>query len=102
MTPDEQLKHDAIVLLLITTTQTAGHPPRRGRLRGQTAGTTCFMTPRRSSSSTGSPRRRAHRGIEVLVEMHSHYRRPVEIAARVDLVYDFALPPLVLHALLHR
>jgi sucrose phosphorylase len=42
---------------------------------------------------------RAHaRGIEVLVEVHSYYRRQIEIAARVDWVYDFALPPLILHA----
>jgi len=34
----------------------------------------------------------------VLVEVHSYYRRQIEIAARVDWVYDFALPPLVLHA----
>jgi len=38
-------------------------------------------------------------GIEVLVEIHAHHRRQIEIAARVDWVYDFALPPLVLHAL---
>ncbi len=38
-------------------------------------------------------------GIEVLVEIHSHYQRQIEIAARVDWVYDFALPPLTLHAL---
>src|SRR5660397_155449 len=39
------------------------------------------------------------RGLEVLVEAHAHHRRQVEIARQVDLVYDFALPPLVLHAL---
>jgi sucrose phosphorylase len=38
-------------------------------------------------------------GIEVLVEIHSYYERQIEIAQRVDWVYDFALPPLVLHAL---
>ena len=38
-------------------------------------------------------------GMEVLVEVHSHYLRQIDIAARVDWVYDFALPPLVLHAL---
>ena len=37
-------------------------------------------------------------GIEVLVEIHSYYRRQIEIASRVDWVYDFALPALVLHA----
>ena len=39
------------------------------------------------------------RGIEVLVEIHSYYREQIEIAKQVDWVYDFALPPLVLHAL---
>lgn len=39
------------------------------------------------------------RGLEVLVEAHAYYRRQVEIAQRVDWVYDFAIPPLVLHAL---
>lgn len=38
-------------------------------------------------------------GIEVLVEIHSHYQRQIEIARQIDWVYDFALPPLVLHAL---
>lgn len=38
-------------------------------------------------------------GMEVLVEIHSYYRDQIEIAKRVDRVYDFALPPLVLHAL---
>jgi len=38
-------------------------------------------------------------GIEVLVEIHAYYQRQIEIARQVDWVYDFALPPLVLHAL---
>ncbi|KQV60648.1 sucrose phosphorylase [Pelomonas sp. Root1217] len=37
-------------------------------------------------------------GIEVLVEIHAYHRRQIEIAAKVDWVYDFALPPLMLHA----
>jgi sucrose phosphorylase len=37
-------------------------------------------------------------GIEVLVEIHAYYQRQIEIAKQVDWVYDFALPPLVLHA----
>ncbi len=41
-------------------------------------------------------------GIEVLVEVHSYYRQQVELAKRVDWVYDFALPPLLLHALLQQ
>jgi sucrose phosphorylase len=38
----------------------------------------------------------------VLVEIHSHYLKQIEIARQVDWVYDFALPPLVLHALFKR
>jgi sucrose phosphorylase len=41
-------------------------------------------------------------GLEVLVEDHSYYRRQIQIAQQVDWVYDFALPPLVLHALFNR
>jgi sucrose phosphorylase len=36
--------------------------------------------------------------LEVLVEIHSYYQKQIEIAKQVDWVYDFALPPLVLHA----
>jgi sucrose phosphorylase len=39
------------------------------------------------------------RGLSVLVEVHSYYQHQVQIAQQVDQVYDFALPPLVLHAL---
>jgi sucrose phosphorylase len=39
------------------------------------------------------------RNLEVLAEVHSRCLRQVEIARQVDCVYDFALPPLVLHAL---
>lgn len=39
------------------------------------------------------------RGLDVIVEVHSYFQRQVEIAAQVGRVYDFALPPLVLHAL---
>jgi sucrose phosphorylase len=42
---------------------------------------------------------RANRvGLEVLVEIHSYFERQIEIARHVQWVYDFALPPLVLHA----
>ena len=41
------------------------------------------------------------RGMEVLVEVHGHYRDQLAIAGQVDWVYDFALPPLVLHTLVH-
>lgn len=64
----------------------------------KTPGTTCFMTPE-TFEFIGDFTRSAHaRGVEVLVEVHSYYRDQVDIAGLVDWVYDFALPPLVLHA----
>ncbi|MCU1438386.1 MAG: gtfA [Naasia sp.] len=39
------------------------------------------------------------KGLRVLVEVHAHYSQQLAIAPLVDLVYDFALPPLLLHAL---
>ncbi len=66
------------------------------------AGTSCFMIPD-TDSFIESLASEAHTlGIEVLVEVHSHYLRQLEIARRVDWVYDFALPPLVLHSLFSR
>lgn len=38
------------------------------------------------------------RGLEVLVEVHSHYSLQLRIAESADRIYDFALPPLLLHA----
>ena len=38
------------------------------------------------------------RGLEVLVEVHSHYALQLRIAEHADRIYDFALPPLLLHA----
>ncbi len=65
----------------------------------KTAGLSCFMTPetfRFIGEITGWCHQR---GLSVLVEVHSYYRRQIEIAHQVDQVYDFALPPLVLHSL---
>lgn len=62
-------------------------------------GTSCFMIPE-TFEFIGELTDRARKvGIEVLVEIHSHYLEQIEIAKLVDRVYDFALPPLVLHAL---
>ena len=66
------------------------------------AGTSCFMIPETFAFIDAFAAKARRRGIEVLVELHSHYRRQIEVAARVDWVYDFALPPLLLHALLFR
>ncbi len=65
----------------------------------KTAGTTSFMTPE-TFAFIGRLTQACHdRGMQVLVEVHAHYQRQIEIARQVDLVYDFALPPLVLHTL---
>jgi sucrose phosphorylase len=40
--------------------------------------------------------------MEVLVEVHGHYQAQLDVARQVDWVYDFALPPLVLHTLYTR
>jgi len=63
------------------------------------AGDTCFMSPATFEFIAEFTARARSRGLEVLVEVHSYYRRQIEIGAAVDRVYDFALPPLVLHAL---
>jgi sucrose phosphorylase len=66
------------------------------------AGTSCFMIPE-TFAFIGELAGEAHAlGIEVLVEIHSHYLEQIEIARRVDWVYDFALPPLILHTLYTR
>ncbi len=62
------------------------------------AGESCFMMPESFDFIADFTRRAQALGIEVLVEIHAYYRRQIEIAAQVDWVYDFALPPLVLHA----
>jgi sucrose phosphorylase len=62
------------------------------------AGTSCFMLPETFDFiRTLSAQARAL-GIEVLVEIHSHHKTQIEVAKQVDWVYDFALPPLLLHA----
>ena len=62
-------------------------------------GTSCFMIPETFAFIDYLTQQAAALRIEVLVEIHSHFRRQIEIAQRVDRVYDFALPPLVLHAI---
>ena len=62
------------------------------------AGDSCFMMPETFDFIGEFAEEARALGIEVLVEIHAYHRRQIEIAARVDWVYDFALPPLVLHA----
>ncbi|NNE94937.1 MAG: sucrose phosphorylase [Acidimicrobiales bacterium] len=62
-------------------------------------GTSSFMIPETFDFIEELAEECRARGITMLVEVHSYYRSQIEIADRVDLVYDFALPPLVLDAL---
>lgn len=62
-------------------------------------GTSCFMIPETFEYIANLTTHARTLGMEVLVEVHSYYKRQIEIARQVDWVYDFALPPLVLHAL---
>jgi sucrose phosphorylase len=65
-------------------------------------GTSCFMIPETFSFIDELTVAAQQRGMEALVEIHSYYRKQIEIAKCVDRVYDFALPPLVLHALINK
>lgn len=62
------------------------------------AGTSCFMLPETFDFIAELSAEARQLGIEVLVEIHSHHRTQIKVARRVDWVYDFALPPLLLHA----
>ena len=63
------------------------------------AGTSCFMIPETFEFIAELTATARGHGMHVLVEVHSYYQRQLEIGRSVDRVYDFALPPLVLHAL---
>ncbi|HEY6455509.1 MAG TPA: sucrose phosphorylase [Steroidobacteraceae bacterium] len=66
------------------------------------AGTSCFLLPETLQFISNLAHRAHELGIEVLVEVHCHYRRQIELARHVPWVYDFALPPLMLHAFAFR
>jgi len=62
------------------------------------AGKSCFMMPETFEFIGALSDSASRLDLEVLLEIHAYYRRQIEIARQVDWVYDFALPPLVLHA----
>ncbi len=62
-------------------------------------GTACFMLPDTFDFIESLRRSAAQHQMDVLVEIHSHHQTQIDIAQRVSWVYDFALPPLVLHTL---
>ncbi|MDR2897122.1 MAG: sucrose phosphorylase [Propionibacteriaceae bacterium] len=66
---------------------------------GKEAGTDCFMTASTYAFMTRLADHIHSRGAKMLLEVHGHYRSQLELAAKMDYVYDFALPPLVIHAL---
>jgi sucrose phosphorylase len=65
-------------------------------------GTSCFMLPETFDFIAELRAEANTREMEVLVEIHAHYQEQIEIAKQCDWVYDFALPPLVLHTLYKR
>ena len=65
----------------------------------KTPGLSSFMTPETFAFIDELATWCHERDMAVLVEVHSHYLHQIQIARQVDYVYDFALPPLVLHAL---
>jgi sucrose phosphorylase len=66
------------------------------------AGTSCFMIPETFAFIAGLTTQAHARGLDVLVEVHGHYQAQIDVARQVDWVYDFALPPLILHTLYTR
>jgi sucrose phosphorylase len=66
------------------------------------AGTSCFMIPETFAFIAALTAQAHALGMEVLVEVHGHYQDQIAVARQVDWVYDFALPPLVLHTIYAR
>ena len=66
---------------------------------GKEPGTSCFMTESSREYVERIAALAREKGAQVLLEVHGHYTQQIDIARTVDYVYDFALPPLVLHAL---
>ncbi len=62
-------------------------------------GTNCFMLPETFEFIDSLRSSAADLGMDSLVELHSHHQTQIDIADRVSWVYDFALPPLVLHSI---
>lgn len=65
----------------------------------KTRGTDSFLTPETLAFVDELTEQVRGLGMEVLIELHGHYSQQQLIAPHVDWVYDFALPPLLLHAL---
>jgi sucrose phosphorylase len=66
------------------------------------AGTSCFMIPDTFAFIDELTAQAHAAGLEVLVEVHGQPADQIAVARHADRVYDFALPPLVLHTLYTR
>jgi len=66
----------------------------------KTPGSSCFLTPETDEFVDRLTAEAHALGLGVLTEVHAPHRYAVELAGRVDRVYDFALAPLILRALL--
>lgn len=62
------------------------------------AGSSCFMLPQTFEFIAQLSADARTLGMTVLVEVHSYFATQIDIAKKVDCVYDFAIPPLLLHA----
>ncbi|MEU8233283.1 hypothetical protein AB0C12_27195 [Actinoplanes sp. NPDC048967] len=65
----------------------------------KTAGTSCFLTPETMEFIDDIAGEARLLGLEVLAEVHAPGHVAIDVATRVDRVYDFVLAPLILHAL---
>jgi sucrose phosphorylase len=65
----------------------------------KTPGTNCFLTDDTYAFVDRLCDRARELGLRTLAEVHAPYEVQRRMAERVDYMYDFALPPLVLHAL---
>jgi len=65
----------------------------------KTAGTSSFMTADTFKLIAELMHDVHDRGMVTLLEIHSHFTDQIEMGAVADHVYDFALPPLILHGL---
>lgn len=63
------------------------------------AGTNCFMLDETFGYLDNLSKQANDLGMETIAEIHSHYQTQVDVAKLVNMVYDFALPPLILHSL---
>lgn len=61
-------------------------------------GTSCFLIPETYEFISMITTWANKLGMEVLAETHTHHENQTKVASHVNWVYDFCLPPLVLHS----